>query len=186
MKRILVTAVVALVAFLAGAAAMAPVAVTAAPAGLPGRLAACFGSHGVEFGSLHAYLCEAKLGDDPSGGLYFSPSVDDGLNKANPPGLMIWDKLHAAAGDFYIWGNYSQPWGGSTPRANGRIVAIDEGPAGQCIVVFPSWARMPTECFLVRDGGAVTAPPHPLTAIERSSVAEYIKNKRPAIPLEYR
>ena len=159
---------------------------TAVTSSWPPPIGLCFGDHGVEFGTTHAALCLHKIAGGPSGGLYFSPSVDDGLNGANPGGQMIWDKLHAAPGNYYVWGNYSQPWGGSAPRSNGRIVAIDEGPAGQCIVVFPSWSQTPTQCFLVRDGGAAVDPPHTMDARESASLAEYMKNKRAAIPLEYR
>jgi hypothetical protein len=160
----------------------APAATTATP----GPLAACFGNHGVQFGGLNAWLCEVKLGGDPSGALYFTPSADNGVGDVNPDGQMIWYKLHAADSNFYVWENYSQPWGGSAPRANGRIIALDEGPAGQCIVVWPDWSKNPTECFLVTGGGTVVEAPHTMTAQEQASVAEYQKNTRPAIPLEYR
>ena len=166
------------------AATMAVDAAATSPA-FPPRLSACFGAHGVRFGSLSAWLCERKLGGDPSGGLYFSPSVDDGLGDANPSGQMVWMKLHAADSNFYVWENYAQPWGGSSVRANGRIVAIDEGPAGQCIVDFPSWTAAPTMCTPVTNGGHVGAE-RTMTAVEQQSVAEYIANARAAIPLEYR
>jgi hypothetical protein len=183
MRRITFALLAAAAAFLGftlpGAAAQ--------PAAAPSPLAACFGNRGVEFGTFSAWLCEVKLGDDPSGSLYYSPSVDTGLNKANPGGQMVWYKLHAAPGAFYTWENYSQPWGaGDTVRANGRIVALDEGAAGQCILAWPSWTVMPTECTPVSDGGAVVGAMRPLTATEAYSVAEYVKNMRAGIPLEYR
>jgi hypothetical protein len=152
----------------------------------PGHLAACFGNRGVEFGSFSAWLCEVKLGGDPSGSLYFSPSVDDGLNQANPDGQMLWYKLHAAPGAYYVWENYSSPWGGSSPRSNGRIIGIDEGPHGQCIVAWPSWQAGPAGVRCFTKGGGVLGPLRPLTATEKYSIAEYQVNMRAAVPLEYR
>jgi hypothetical protein len=171
----------------APAVATTATAATAATARGPGHIAGCFGNRGVEFGTFSAWLCEVKLGGDPSGSLYFTPSVDDGLNGANPGGQMVWYKLHAAPNAFYVWENYSEPWGtGDSPRANGRIIALDEGPAGQCILNWPSWTVTPTECTPVLNGGATVEPMRPLTPMEAYSVAEYIANARPAIPLEYR
>lgn len=153
----------------------------------PPRLAPCFNNHGVEFGTFKAWLCLHKLGGDPSGGFYFSPTVDDGLNGVNPGGQMVWTKLHAADGNYYVWENYSEPWGsGDTTRANGRIIGIDEGAAGQCIVDFPDWTVTPTECTPVLDGGSTVEPTRPMTAIEQRSVDEYITNARATLPLEYR
>jgi len=80
----------------AGAALALSVAAVAAPTATPSRLVACFGNKGVEFGDFSAWLCEVKLGSDPSGALYFTPSVDNGLNDVNPSGQMVWYKLHAA------------------------------------------------------------------------------------------
>lgn len=158
----------------------------ASAASSPGHLAACFGNRGVEFGSLHAWLCEVKLGGDPSGALYFTPSVDEGLNHANPNGQMVWYKLHAAPGAYYAWENYSEPWGGSSPRSNGRIIALDEGPAGQCILDWPSWTADPTGITCVLDGGHTFLPERPLTPAEIFSVHEDQDNMRNAVPLEYR
>jgi hypothetical protein len=157
-----------------------------AAASNPGPQKPCFDKNGVEFSKLFAYLCEVKLGDNPSGALYFTPSIDDGLNTANPGGEMLWYKLHAAKGAYYVWENYSDPWGGSSPRSNARIIALDEGPAGQCVVMWPSWTVDPTQCFLVRDGGAVVEPPHNLTAIEKFSILQYQLNMRASVPLGYR
>ena len=185
MKRPLLILAAVLAAFLASVAVLAPSA-PATTSSWPPPIALCFGDHGVEFGTTHAALCLHEIGGGPSGGLYFTPSVDTGLNGANPSGQMVWMKLHAADNAYYAWENYSEPWGGSTPRANGRIIALDEGPKGQCILVWPSWTATPTECFLVSDGGAVVAAPHPLDATERFSVAQYQANARAAIPLEYR
>lgn len=152
----------------------------------PGHLAACFGNRGVEFGSFSAWLCEVKLGGDPSGSLYYSPSVDDGLNHADPNGQMVWYKLHAAPNAFYVWENYSEPWGGSSPRANGRIIALDEGPGGQCVVEWPDWTVDPTMVRCFTNGGQDVTLPRPLTPAEQYSIAEYQKNTRASIPLEYR
>ena len=169
----------------AGAALALSVPTVAAPSVTPSRLAACFGNKGVEFGDFSAWLCEVKLGGDPSGSLYYTPSVDNGLNDINPSGQMVWYKLHAADNAFYVWENYSQPWGGTYPRANGRVIGIDEGPAGQCIVVWPSWTVTPTECTPVINGGTVGVT-RAMTAVEQYSVAEYIANMQAAVPLEYR
>ena len=175
-------AAAALVAGVLFAPVPAPAGVTSSPS----RLAACFGNRGVEFGTFSAWLCEVKLGGDPSGSLYFSPSVDEGLNHANPSGQMLWYKLHAAPGAFYVWENYSDPWGGSSPRSNGRIIGIDEGPAGQCIVDWPSWSTDPTGVRCFTSGGSVLGPLRALTTTEKYSIAEYQKNMRAAVPLEYR
>lgn len=179
---------------LAAALAFAALTYTPAPAATsssPRPMAGCFGNLCVQFAGKDAYLGEHKLGGDPSGALYFTPSLDNGLNGApcdTPPDCpqMVWYKLHPAGGNFYTWENFSPPWGGSSPRANGRIIALDEGPAGQCMIVWPDWTKDPTMCFLVRDGGAVVEAPHTMGAREQASVAEYQKNARAAIPLEYR
>lgn len=151
----------------------------------PSPQSECFGHNGVEFGSLMAYLCEVKLADNPSGALYFTPSVDDGLNHLNPGGQMVWYKLHAAPNAFYVWENFSQPWGTNDPRPNGRVIALDEGPAGQCIIVWPSWTIPPTQCTPVTNGGTVGAT-RPLTPTETYSIQQFIANMTPAIPLSYR
>lgn len=161
-------------------------AVIAAPFSEPPDLKACFNNHGVEFGTFNAWLCAHKEGNDPSGSFYFALSVDNGLNDANPSGQMMWSKLHAAPNAYYVWENYSEPWGGSTPRANGRIIGIDEGPAGQCIIQWPDWTVDPTTCSLVTNGGAVIQPPHTLNATEEYSVDEYQLNARATLPLSYR
>ena len=151
----------------------------------PTPQAACFGHNGVEFGTNFAFLCEVKLGGNPSGGLYFTPSVDDGMNGINPGGEMLWYKLHAAPNAYYVWENYSQPWGTNDPRQNGRIIGIDEGPDGQCIAVWPSWTVMPTQCTPVTNGGTVGVT-RALTPTEVYSVQQFITNMQAAIPLEYR
>lgn len=160
-------------------------AATGAVTSNPTPQAACFGNNGVEFDSFQAFLCEVKLADNPSGALYFTPSVDRGLNNANPTGEMVWYKLHAAANAFYVWENYSQPWGTNDPRQNGRVIGLDEGPAGQCIVVWPSWTMTPTECTPVTNGGTVGTT-RPMTATEVFSVQQFMANMQPAVPLEYR
>lgn len=158
---------------------------------IPPKIAPCFNNHGVEFGSLQAFLCEHKLGGDPSGGLYFALSVDDGLNKINPNGQMNWIKLHAAKSNYYAWENYAEPWGGQPGdvRSSMRIIALDEGEhLGQCIIVWPDWTVMPTMCFRVRDGGAIVEAPHVMDQRELNSAAEYAKNVQTdnTIPLHYR
>ena len=177
------------------AAGLAAVVLTVAPvpaasSGSPGPLGGCFGNHGVQFAGKDAYLCEVKLGGDPSGSLYFSPSLDNGLNGApctTPPNCpqMVWYKLHPAPGNFYVWENFSEPWGGSSPRSNGRIIGIDEGRFGQCIVNWPSWSTTPTTCTTFAQGGSEGGT-HQLTPAELASVREFITNMRAAIPLEYR
>jgi hypothetical protein len=182
MRRLII-----LLAGLAVAAGLTLTTAVAVSASSPTPQAACFGHNGVEFGALNAFLCEVKLADDPSGALYFTPSVDNGLNNANPGGQMVWYKLHAAPNAYYVWENYSEPWGATdTVRANGRIIALDEGAAGQCILNWPSWTVTPTQCTPVLNGGATVGAMRPLTPIEQFSVAEYQANMRPAVPLGYR
>jgi hypothetical protein len=172
---------------LALAAAVSAAALPAAAATSPPRLKACFGNKGVEFGNFSAWLCEVKLGDNPSGSLYYSPSVDNGFNNVNPSGQMIWYKLHAAPNAFYAWENYSQPWWKNQyPRSYGRIIMLDEGPAGQCLVAWPRWDQLPTRCTPITNGGATIGTPHRLTQAETYSVMQYAANAEASIPPEYR
>ena len=179
MRRLLAAAA-ALAAF--GTALAIPASSsTAQTAANPRPLSDCFGHNGVQFGTLDAYVCEVKLADDPSGALYFMTTLGSTSAGEN----VLWYKLHPASGNFWVYETLTPRQSASEPRDYGRTVQIDEGPAGQCLVDFPSWTVAPTQCAYVTDGGTVGAE-HPLTPAEQASMAEFIKNMRAAVPLEYR
>ena len=178
MKRLLAAGTVA-----AGAACALLIGASgsAQTAAAPQPLSQCFGHHGVQFGSKDAYVCEVKLGDDPSGALYFMTTLGSTTTGEN----VLWYKLHPAAGNFWVYETMTPSQDPAEPRDYGRTVQIDEGLAGQCLVSFPSWTTTPTQCAYVTDGGTAGAE-HPLTPMEANSMAEFIKNMQAAIPLEYR
>ena len=175
MRRLLAAALLASATVLITASASAQTAAT------PHALPDCFGHHGVEFGTLDAYVCEVKLGDDPSGALYFMTTLGSTTSGEN----VLWYKLHPAPGNFWVYETLTPRQSPSEPRDYGRTVQIDEGASGQCLVDFPSWTTTPTQCAYVTDGGTV-GPEHPLTPAEQASMAEFVKNMQAAVPLEYR
>ena len=146
----------------------------------PQPLSDCFGHKGVQFASNDAYMCEVKMSDNSAGALYYMVSLDNGLNGVNPGGQMVWYKLHPADGNYYMWENFSPAWGGSG-QTDGRVIGIDEGPKGQCIVNFPSWSTPPSQCAYSLAGGTLGTE-HTLDATEQASVNSFVTVMTAEIP----
>lgn len=149
----------------------------------PQPLSDCFGHSGVQFSNKDAYVCETKLGNDPSGALYWMVTLDNGVNGSLGDGVNVdWYKLHPAPGNFWV---FETMLPGDNLRNDGRSVIIDTNPFGYCQVIFPSWTQTPTDCQDFTQGGQ-PGEIHGMTPQEQSSVNEFMKVMRAEIPLANR